>query len=485
MISAATQAFIRSAYGILLFGTLAAALPHARRFFLSERWRGYTKSTPAVDLIQNPFVTPLLLLAWFAAAGLLIVGRFTLAAATVNFFLCYYFFISLRWKSNLRGMGAPGFLTYWLAAAVLLLEYTSCCAPSVRPLALLVLRTDFALIILMAGVYKFFAGYPRGEGIELGLANPEWGYAWRHYSKRAPDHLLFKILNQLSWSIEVAAALCLFFPATQFWGALMIFASFLLIATHIRLGLLCEMVMLCCFLYIHPGTGVDRWIADHASIFAPSYNPVFSVPIFFNDALRIFLWVYLVLLPAAYAGLGINFYLKRTLPSAIQRALNAYTNFFAIHLWRVFSSDIVNFFIRIYEQAEDAGAHDRKLLTTFGWRGGWRYSHVGEMIALTTLFTTLKYYPSRPEIFSERLLRYASTVPCVPRSVLVFQYVGILKQQNRFEFVPVSEFTVDVKQGWVLEKKLTERIRVSAAHRLSPIHEGGAPGSYQTLESPG
>ena len=33
------------------------------------------------------------------------------------------------------------------------------------------------------------------------------------------------------------------------------------------------------------------------------------------------------------------------------------------------------------------------------------------MICLTSLFTTLKYYPSNDAIFRERLLRYARTLP--------------------------------------------------------------------------
>ena len=50
-----TQIFIRISYGTLLFGTLLIALPHARRFFISEKWRGYTQSKALTNMIQNPF----------------------------------------------------------------------------------------------------------------------------------------------------------------------------------------------------------------------------------------------------------------------------------------------------------------------------------------------------------------------------------------------------------------------------------------------
>src|SRR5581483_10760104 len=112
-LGASTQSLIRGAYGVLMLATLLQALPEARRFFLSDRWGGYAKSQRDVDLIQNPVVMPLLLAAWFAANIALVAGRATVWAALVNFALCRYFFIHMRWKGVLRGMGAPGFMSYW------------------------------------------------------------------------------------------------------------------------------------------------------------------------------------------------------------------------------------------------------------------------------------------------------------------------------------------------------------------------------------
>ena len=43
-------------------------------------------------------------------------------------------------------MGAPGFMTYWLAVAVFLLEYSATFAPQLSALSLLVLQIDFAMI---------------------------------------------------------------------------------------------------------------------------------------------------------------------------------------------------------------------------------------------------------------------------------------------------------------------------------------------------
>ncbi len=98
---------------------------------------------------------------------------------------------------------------------------------------------------------------------------------------------------------------------------------------------------------------------------------------------------------------------RRSFPPLIQRALERYTNLFGIIIWRVFSVDLVNFFIRVWREPREGGAR-----VPVSRLGAWpRFNHVGEMICLTSLFTTLKYYPSNDAIFRERLLRYARTVP--------------------------------------------------------------------------
>jgi len=172
---------------------------------------------------------------WLTSALLLTLGVATVWAAAVNLALSYYFFIWMRWRGVLRGMGAPGFMTWWLGVAVFLLELTLHHAPLVRPLALLVLQADFALIIFSSGLYKLSAGYLRNHGMELGMANPQWGYWHRFWSRWSPRHPLFFFLNQNAWSVQMIAAVLMLWPATRFIGAMMIVGSFAFIATQIRL----------------------------------------------------------------------------------------------------------------------------------------------------------------------------------------------------------------------------------------------------------
>src|SRR5947199_364104 len=93
--------------------------------------------------------------------------------------------------------------------------------------------------------------------MELGLVNPEWGYWWRFYRNQSPNHLVIKMLNHLAWTTEVVAAILMLIPPARFIGALLIIVSFAFIATHIRLALLCQMVMLGGVLFFHPGSAGD------------------------------------------------------------------------------------------------------------------------------------------------------------------------------------------------------------------------------------
>jgi hypothetical protein len=457
-------------------------LPQSRWFFISERYGGYAKSDPFTDRIQNPTLLPFILTLWFLCAAMMVLGYYTVWCSLINLLLCRYFFIHMRWEGALRGMGAPGFMTYWLAACVFFLEYSLHMDPTatLRPLVLLLFKVDFAAIMLSAGLYKLLCGYPKNEGMEYGMVNPWWGYWWRWYRKVSPDHLLFKTLNHLAYSTEILAAILMLIPSTEVLGALLIIVSFLFIATHIRLGFLCEMVMVSALLYMEPGSLGDRVISS----FVPATLPVspFSPPL--DTVLRLALWGYILLLPAAHGGLYYNFLARRPLPTILQKVLEKYTNFFGIIIWRVFSVDVVNFFSNIYIMNKQTG--EKKLYSLFGipdWNSRFRYLHVGEFICLASVFTTLKYYPSNLGLFHERLLRYAKTIPSPPGSVVLFEYVSIAKSKGRFEFVPVVQYLVDIDQEKIEERLLDSRFSVRKAGDASPVHEGAYPGSYAPLKA--
>ena len=285
-------------------------------------------------------------------------------------------------------------------------------------------------------------------------------------------------MNQMAWLTEVVASILMLVPQTRFIGGAVIALTFLYIMTQIRLGLLCEMVVLCCAFYFHPESLGDRAL----SMLVPATESVasFEVPPVVNSALAIALWGYLILLPLAHAGLFYNFYGRKSFPVPLQRAMEAYTKFFGITIWRVFSVDIINFFILIHHQPREGG--ERTLISRYGHSGGVRYANVAESITVTCLFTTLKYYPSNSDLFQQRLLRYAKTAPHPDDSVLIFEYVSITKAESAFEYTTVAEYEVDIRSETVNERIISEDVSVHAADKTSPVFEGGKPGSYAPLK---
>jgi hypothetical protein len=460
----ATEDLIRRAYGLLLLATLACALPHAQRYFLSERWGGYGQRGAFVDAIQNPVGATLALVTWMACAVALLAGRYVAFASAINVALCWYFFVRMRWRSLLRGMGAPGYITFWLGAAVCLLTLARALAPAAHDVALWTIQVDFALIMVSAGVYKFAAGYRTGDGMDLGMVNPEWGYWPDRWRRWPPSHKVFRFLNEAAWSTEVVAGVLMLIPATRVVGAALILASFVFIATQIRLGFLCEMVIVCCLLFL-PGEPARTALTAAA----PSQSALVAV-----------LWAYVIVLPFVRAGLFYNQLAHKALPRLVQAALDGYANLFGLIIWRVFSADIVNFFVRVWERPRDAKT--RRLVSDYeGLTGLRRFRQVAEAIVITSVFTTLKYYPSNRALFVERLVRYARTIPHVPGSTLVFEWVGVVKGSERFEFVPATEYFVDVAAATVTDHVIADHLSVSAAVAKSPVHEGARPGSYAPL----
>lgn len=472
------QAFVRAAYGVLMLLTLGAALPHARRYFRSEKWGGYAQSSPAVDAIQNPIVGSVLLACWIAAAVALVLGRAVVLAATVNLVVCYYFFVRMRWRSVTRGMGAPGFIAFWLGAAVWLLELTARHAPDLRALVLLTLQVDFGGIMLSAGLYKLSAGYRRNHGMELGMVNPEWGYWPGFWKNWQPTHPLFRFLNEMAWSTEVVCGLLMLIPATRMLGGLGMLLSFIFIATQIRLGFLCEMVMVCCVLFFGVGSVPEQWLLSVVPAAAPLAAGA-PLPAWAHTAITVFCWGYIALLPLVRVGMFYNQLQHRSFPAPLQRALDRYANTFGLILWRVFTADVVNFFVRVWEAPRNGGA--RQLVSDFRRTGPWRFSQVAECIALTSVFTTVKYYPSNRGLFVERLLRYARTIPHAADARLVFEWVNVVARPERFEYVPIAEYLVEPAAATVTDVVLNDTDSVSRIPSVSPVHEGARPGSYAPL----
>jgi len=180
----------------------------------------------------------------------------------------------------------------------------------------------------------------------------------------------------------------------------------------------------------------------------------------------------------AKAGQWWNFLGRARLRGLLQPLLERYTNFFGIIIWRVFSVDVTNFYIRVVLEDSSARRTPYSQPGRFDPAVDFRYTHVGEFICITSLFTTLKYYPSNDGLFQTRLARYARTIPPPREGRVVFEYVSLRKSGDRFGEQAVAEYVFDPATGHIEERLLDPAFSVRAASPVSPVHEGAVPGSY-------
>lgn len=474
--SQSSEVTLRIGYGALLLLQLGMTSRQAKRFFVSEAHGGYMESSPLRDRLWTPRVAKGLVLIWLLAALSIATGVAVLPAALINVAFARYFYVQTRWSSILRGMGAPGHMNYWVACltALLAIAHRIDGTGVLRIATIFAFRVDYAFIMFMAGVYKLSAGYAQGEGFERGLVNPWWGF-WASILRKAPPRWIgFRVLNHLGWSAEVVCAVLFLIPSTGPWAGAFFAMSFLMIAASIRLTFLAEMVALCCVLYVYPGCTFDQWIGGGASVL-PNSGP-FETGL--ANVLAVTVLAYVGTLPFSYLGMSYNFYLKRRLPGPIQRLIDWWSRTAGLVLWRVFTSDVINFYCDIY--FESAGGERHPYFTVRPWDGqsGWRYMHVGEFICLASIFTTLKYYPHDPKLFERRLLRYVNTLPTPTDSKVVFEYHAIRKGEKAFEFPVVAKFEVDPRTAIVVEHQIDPTHNLRSAAVASPVFAGNAPGSY-------
>jgi len=157
-------------------------------------------------------------------------------------------------------------------------------------------------------------------------------------------------------------------------------------------------------------------------------------------------------------------------------------------MWRVFTPDVTNFFIRIYKKENG----ERKLLVGEtniyeyrNWKDFWikmRFLHVVESIALVSIFNTLKYFPSKPQLFEERLIRYAKSVAASfesPIQKMEFEYVLVKKLAGYFLFKPVMNIIVDLCRNKVSSKIIDLEFDPYKPALLSPVRESVSVGSYE------
>lgn len=393
-------------------------------------------------------------------------------------------YINRRWNSVRRGCGAPGFMSHWTAFWIFavevarLLDGTGWLVGQIFT----ALRMDFAVIMICAGTYKAAVGFLKGHGMEFGRVNPLWGYHWKYFFKKNPEGLYPKLMNFLAAGGEIIAGVLLLVPHpwSQLVGAFFVSLSFLYVSLFIRLGRLAWVMVLLPALYL---PGVLQGAQTGAKV-------LWQLPFPWLVVGAIPFWIFMGLLPFLKLTQYYNLFANRTLPRPLQASFTFLADRIPVIVWRVFTPDVINFFVRIFiwENGKKTLLTGEDSMYSYrNWSRWWlklRFLHVTESIALVSVFTTLKYFPSRPGLFEERLLRYAQSVAAgLPLSGkrMEFEYVAILKKPAGWVFHPALSYQVNLETMEVSQRVLDSQFDPSRPSLFSPVRESRRPGSLEPL----
>ena len=151
-----------------------------------------------------------------------------------------HYYIGLRWRSLLRGVGAVGFMPYWTALYLFAFESISWFTQhGVLEVALFrALRIDFALIFICAGTYKALTGYVKGEGVEYALSNPMWTYGFKFFAGTRPSGVVYRLADLAACLGQIVLGLLLLVPSPRLWmlSAVGMGGAFLTLAILFRIG---------------------------------------------------------------------------------------------------------------------------------------------------------------------------------------------------------------------------------------------------------
>ena len=447
-------------------------LPIGRAFF-----------APAGGAIASPQASRLLWGGWMVfSAMLLFPNPWTRWGASIALWtFTRHYFIRLRWATPRRGCGAPGFMNDFTArllvffSSAVLFDRSGCLGQAV----LWIGRLDLVAIVGCAGLYKLLSGYARGEGMEFGMVNPMWGYAWKFWGTLAPSSFVFRFWNQAGWCSELLAAV---FLLTPFWGlgVFLVSAGFLAVAGMIRLGRLAFLMAFLPILF-------SPFLADDLLAQAQRHG-ILSLPTGSRDWLLAGVagWAFLLLLTKVVQYF--NVLKKKKVWSPLQKIADGFGRIWPVILWRVFTSDITNFFVRIRRPGDREGVWHVHEETTYRygrktWKNPWaklRFLHVTESIALASIFTQLKYYPSDPGRFRQRILAYTASLPDSTPSdgIWEFHLMQIEKRAEGFHFQPTRIYRVEVASQRVEETWRRSDDRFAEAHEGSSMTHSVEPGVY-------
>ena len=392
-------------------------IPNFKRIFSEKKFGGYLDRKK----VSFKFESELLTVVWFLMNSLMLLEIKRIYASFALLLICYYYFIFHRFTSISRGMGAPGYFTFFINKISFLIIIVSDYFPSFLNNLINFISMEIGLIFIVSAIYKIKSGYRTDRGINIGLVNPQWSYFPNFWQKINLFSIKYRILNFMSIYMELLGGIFLCIPKTQIAGFTLITLTFLAVATTVRLGVLCIQIILSVST-VFINTSETKNITNH------------------HDILSI---IFLIIIMAQIISYLVNFLIlfkEYNFKYMIKKFVHFMNKYYGISLWRVFTSDLTSIYVEVYAKNQ---LGEYRLLSEWGKWNCFRYRNVGESITITSIFTTLKYFPANSDLFESKLLTHSLSIKDYNFIKYKVYYIATNIDYASHEFVLVSDFNVD------------------------------------------
>lgn len=420
-----------------------------------------------VDYQVNSFVSSkvravLFWFVWFICSTSLFLAYVNWLAPLVLAIIFRYFYIYSRGTNLFRGGGAVGMFPAFIATSIFVVEFFLFLGFSWTAVTLFLnfMLFHVGVVTLCAGIYKLTSGYLRGEGLEYALYNHMWSY-WGFFFKGRPlpNKLLIRAVDCWIAVQQTGIGILMIATETRAYGTFLLSLGFFALFFILKLGNLCLLVIAYSLLFVDFEyfyfTSFGLNILGGSSAFPVVES---SLPLLFTGLAIIYL-----LIKGLQYG---QFYFRLSLPKKLRLAVEKIGFYAPILVWRVFSADIVNFFIKVEEVDEDGKTYRLNPDTFYnknakGFFAKVRFFHVAESCVLSSIFLSVRYDPENFPEASEKLKRYSNTLwdqMLCSTNKLEFTYTKLLKTGNHIEYVDVEK--------WILSNGNIQRELLTTKHTM-------------------
>tara|TARA_Y100001970_G_scaffold294294_1_gene449955 strand:+ start:24929 stop:26380 length:1452 start_codon:yes stop_codon:yes gene_type:complete len=437
--------------GIWFLIDLLSYLPSFFRYFGTQ----YQPNS----FIKNPLISKIVILLWFISClNLILPGNSLLGAALLSF-LFRYFYIYSRSSNLFRGGGAVGMYPTFIINTIFLIElgYIFNFSEIYFTFVILIMFIHLGITIFDAGLYKCLNGYYNGHGIEYALNNHLWTYWAPFFNKYKIHNILWKIANIFISSFQVIIGILLINPFTVILGIKLLSFGFIFLGIFLKLGTLPFLIG--SYQILLPDFSLFNNYSFESYINHSTYL-YYKLNIFnYNQNLENFLiFIFLFLLFLYFLVqicIYINFYFKYKFNFFIQILIDFLSLYSPILIWRVFSADVVNLLVNVYEINNNEKI---RLNSEFFYNKNaknffakFRFFHVAESCVLSSIFNSVKYNENNLISAKQKLIRYTKTLDDQKISLnnpILYEVIILNKNNNKIIETLIEE--------WIVKKNLVD-----------------------------